>query len=245
MLPTLPITLLSLTLPLSYWSSTNVSWLSSRTRATGGSSFLPCSWKMWPVCLSQDRSCLWTQPWNHRQLLTPLRWYSWLDPVKASIYTFKILAGRYGDLPFLWCQDKNHKVSSLLFKPATFPSGESISFFVLFLLCVCGDLFQISPGKLLRRCQNNISASSLHLTLCPILLLTVFELPFRYVTVATISQPSRCLQKGWNQSQILPPCKASAVSSFLLQVQLCMLSMAWTFPLFSKMLFLPNAHKHF
>ena len=80
-------------------SSTNVSWLSSRTRATGGSSLLPCSWKMWPVCLSQDRSCLWTQPWNHRVLLIPLRWYSWLDPVKASIYTFKILMDGYRDLP--------------------------------------------------------------------------------------------------------------------------------------------------
>lgn len=142
-------------------------------------------------------------------------------------------------------QDKNHKVSSLLFKPATFPSGESISFFVLFLLCMCGDQFQISPGKLSRMCQNNISASSFHLALCPILLLTVSELPFCYVFVATTSQPSRCLQEGWNQSQILPPCKPSSASSFLLQAQLCMLSMAWTFPLFSKMLFLPNAHKHF
>ena len=47
--------------------------------------------------------------------------------MKASIYTFKILAGRYGDLPFLWCQDKNHKVSSLLFKPATYNSEGTAS----------------------------------------------------------------------------------------------------------------------
>lgn len=78
-------------------------------------------------------------------------WYVRLNLIKASKWTFKILAGRCRDLPVLWLPkiSLTRKFPCLLNLSPTH-LGKPASFFSLALPLVHGNKFQFSPGQLLK-----------------------------------------------------------------------------------------------
>ena len=107
------------------------------TRAIGVPHPLPCSWNVSSV-YSSTGAVPRTQPWESNVSLRPSGRYKWLNPGKASISTFKILAGRSRNLLVL--QLPLCKFPSLLNLPPI-NVKRSPSFFSLSLPCMYRDQF--------------------------------------------------------------------------------------------------------
>ena len=135
------------------WSPTDL-W--AGLRHLGAPQPPPCSWSVHPAICSYDGNCSKdVQPWESNVLLRPSRLYMWLNPIKASMWTFKILEGRLQNSIHLLVPKTN-----LIWK---FPCLLNLlptnlewlaSFFHLSLPSVYGGQFQISPSNLLRIWTN-------------------------------------------------------------------------------------------
>lgn len=79
-----------------------------------------------------------TLPWDSKLSLRPPRLNMWLNRIKASVRTFKILAGQCGDLLIVWLPKTSLKCMQipLLIKPTTHPPEWSASLFGLSWLSV-------------------------------------------------------------------------------------------------------------
>ena len=87
------------------------------------------------------------QPWESKVLLRPSGLNIWLNPVKASIYTFKILVGRCRDLFILWPPKTSfvNKFPCLLTLPLTNLEWSAFFFFwSLLALHVWGSVSDIN-----------------------------------------------------------------------------------------------------
>ena len=96
-----------------------------------------------PSCLQWELFSR-TQPSEITVSLRPLGLYMWLNPIKASIYTFKNLVGGCEVLPILWLPRTSlmHKVSCLLKLPP--PNLDwSASSFGLSMPCMYRGQFMI------------------------------------------------------------------------------------------------------
>ena len=126
-----------------HWEGVTTSWPVIWTLAIGGSSPSPLSLEC-TFCLRFPQQELFsrTQPWDSNVLLRPSGLDTWLNFVKSSMQTFKILAGACGDLLLLWLPKISlvHKFSCLLNPPLTNLEW-SVSFLGLFLPSVYGDQF--------------------------------------------------------------------------------------------------------
>lgn len=119
---------------------------------------LPHPWNRYSFCLpSHTGSCPRTQPWDSKVLLRSFRWYTWLSPVKTSVYSFKILVGGGHRSPCLvTVQGKAHfQVLCLLKLPST-NLLLSASFLWPLLASVDGVHFQISPGETLKVANQQV-----------------------------------------------------------------------------------------
>lgn len=130
-----------------------IGWSISCTWAIGGSSPPPLSLECGLPLLSPfPEAAARTQPWDNDVVMRLSGWYTWLNPVKTSIETFKIWQW---DLLISLLPKTSLIYKFLLFlKPVTYP-GVAACFFRLLLPSEYWGQFQITPEKLQRSLQNN------------------------------------------------------------------------------------------
>lgn len=103
------------------------------------------------------------QPWESNVFMMPSGLNRWLNPVKACIWTFKVLVDRCRNLLMLWLSKAilMHKFPCLLKLPSASLEWPA-SFFCLPLPSMYGRQFWISPREV-QRLQTNRDPGSFHI----------------------------------------------------------------------------------
>lgn len=122
-------------------------WLKNLVLEIKGYSPIPYHWNVHSPLVLILEAALVTKPWESNMLLRQSRIFMWLNPIKDSIWTLKILVSGHEDLLILWLPKTGImcKFSCLLkLSPINMECFHISS--ALLALCVWGSILNCTQG---------------------------------------------------------------------------------------------------